>query len=488
MESKKQRRAMQPVLCSSKLNERSPPSIVVIGAGIAGLAAASALQKRRCKVIVLESRNRVGGRIHTDYSNGYPVDMGASWLHGVCMGNPLAGLIGRLGLPLYRTSGDNSVLYDHDLESYALFDMDGHQVPPEVVTQVGEIFEAVLEETKIIRLDYQDDMSVLKAFSLVLERRPDLRLEGLAHKVLQWYICRMEGWFAADADSISVRCWDEEELLEGGHGLMVKGYAPVISALADDLDIRFSHRVARVIRQCNGVQVLTDEGKVFHADAAVITVPLGVLKANLITFEPRLPKWKEAAITDLGTGNENKIALFFDNVCWPNVEFLGVVAPTSYGCSYFLNLHKATGHPVLVYMPAGCLANDIEKMSDEAAASFAVLQLKRILPHVAKPVRYLISHWGTDINSLGCYSFDAVGRPHDLYARMRCPVDNLFFAGEATSLNFPGTVHGAFSTGLMAAEDCRRTFMESYRHLTLFQPVMAEEVSYEMAPLQISRM
>lgn len=107
------------------------------------------------QVVLLESRDRLGGRVYTDYSFGFPVDMGASWytyfvvilfsiltanflslrnfstaglnssvvcfqscfrLHGVCKENPLAPLIGRLGLPLYRTSGDNSVLYDHDLE------------------------------------------------------------------------------------------------------------------------------------------------------------------------------------------------------------------------------------------------------------------------------------------------------------------------------------------------------------------------------------
>lgn len=141
------------------------------------------------------------------------------------------------------------------------------------------------------------------------------------------------------------------------------------------------------MRRLHGIRVITEDGTVFNADAVVVAVPLGVLKADIIRFEPKLPDWKEAAIKDLGFGNENKIALFFDRVTWPNVEFLGVVAPTSYGCSYFLNLHKATGHPVLVYMPAGRLANDIEKLSDEAAASFAVLQLKKILPNAAEPVR-----------------------------------------------------------------------------------------------------
>ena len=116
------------------------------------------------------------------------------------------------------------------------------------------------------------------------------------------------------------------------------------------------HRVTTVSRRLHGMRVTTEDGKVFDADAVIVAVPLGVLKANLLQFEPRLPDWKEAAIKDLGVGNENKIALFFETVCWPNVEFLGVVARTSYGCSYFLNLHKATGHPVLIYMPAGSIS------------------------------------------------------------------------------------------------------------------------------------
>lgn len=473
-------------LCSTPPS--SPPSVIVIGGGFAGLAAANALHNACFKVILLESRDRIGGRVYTDYSFGFPIDMGASWLHGVCKENPLAPVIGKLGLPLYRTSGDNSVLYDHDLESYALFDMDGQQVPPEMVTKVGEAFEVLIEETKKVRDEIEEDMSVQEAFSIVLERHPDLRQHGLSQKVLQWYLCRMEGWFAADTDIISLKSWDQEELLEGGHGLMVRGYYPVIEALAEGVDIRLSHRVTKVSRRSSGVRVTVEDGRTFIADAAIVTVPLGILKANTIQFDPRLPEWKEAAISDLGVGNENKIALYFENVCWPNVDFLGVVAPTSYGCSYFLNLHKATGHAVLVYMPSGRLANDIEKMSDEAASSFAVLQLKTILPHASEPIKCLVSRWGMDSNSLGCYSYDIVGKPHDVYERLRIRVDTLFFAGEATSTLYPGTVHGAFATGREAADECRRHFLEQYSDLELFQPVMAEGLTNVSAPLQISRL
>nr|XP_015880626.2 polyamine oxidase 2 [Ziziphus jujuba var. spinosa] len=480
---------LRRALCYSNVggSQTTSPSAIVVGGGMAGIAAARALHDASFQVVLLESRDRIGGRVHTDYSFGFPVDLGASWLHGVCQENPLAPLIGRLGLPLYRTSGDNSVLYDHDLESYALFDMDGNQVPQELVTKVGEAFESILKETEKVRQEISEDMSILRAFSIVSERRPDLRLEGLAHKVLQWYLCRMEGWFAADSETISLKCWDQEELLPGGHGLMVRGYHPVVNTLAKGLDIRLGHRVTKIVRRFNGVKVTVEDGRTFVADAAVVAVPLGVLKAKTIKFEPKLPDWKESAISELGVGIENKIVLHFEKVFWPNVEFLGVVAETSYECSYFLNLHKATGHSVLVYMPAGQLARDIEKMSDEEAANFAYVQLKKILPDASAPSQYLVSHWGTDVNSLGSYSYDTVGKPHDLYERLRVPVDNLFFAGEATSMNYPGSVHGAFSTGLMAAEDCRMRILERYGELDLFQPVMGEEAAVSV-PLLISRL
>ncbi|KAM0956094.1 hypothetical protein TB2_023997 [Malus domestica] len=435
------------------------PSVIVIGGGMAGISAARALHDASIQVVLLESRDRLGGRVCTDYSFGFPIDLGASWLHGVCKENPLAPLIGRLGLPLYRTSEDNSVLYDHDLESYALFDMDGNQVPQDLVTKVGEVFENILKETDAVRQEFSEDMSITRAFSIVFERKPELRLEGVAHK---------------------------EELLPGGHGLMVRGYLPVINTLAKGLDIRLSHRVTKITRRYNGVKVTVEDGRTFVADAAVVAVPLGVLKAKSITFEPKLPDWKEAAIEDLGVGIENKIVLHFEKVFWPNVEFLGVVADTSYCCSYFLNLHKATGHSVLVYMPAGQLAKDIEKMSDEEAANFAFTQLKKILPDASTPIQYLVSHWGSDVDTLGSYSYDIVGKPHDLYEKLRVPVDTLFFAGEATSVDFPGSVHGAFATGVMAAEDCRMRVLERYGELDLFEPVMGEEAI--SIPLLISRL
>lgn len=468
----------------------SLPTVIVIGGGISGLAAARRLHDASFKVILLESRDRLGGRIHTDHSFGYPVDLGASWLHGVCNENPLAPLIRGLGLKLYRTSGDNSVLYDHDLESYTLFDKEGHKIPQQMVIEVGDAFKRILDETEKVRDEHTDDMSVLQAIWIVLDRHPELRQEGLAYEVLQWYICRMEAWFAADADMISLKSWDQEQVLSGGHGLMVQGYDPIIKALAKDIDIRLNHRVAKISNGPNKVMVTVEDGTGFIADAAIITVPLGILKANLIHFEPKLPQWKVDAISDLGFGSENKIAMQFDRVFWPDVELLGVVAPTSYACGYFLNLHKATGHPVLVYMAAGRFACDLEKLSDESAANFVMLQLKKMFPNATEPVQYLVTRWGTDPNSLGCYSYDLVGKPGDSYERLRAPLGNLFFGGEAVSMeDHQGSVHGAYSAGIMAAENCQGHVLERLGYFDKLQLVPSRGEIHDAAfPLQISRM
>ncbi len=102
-------------------------------------------------------------------------------------------------------------------------------------------------------------------------------------------------------------------------------------------------------------------------------------------------------------------------------------------------------------------------------------------------IQYLVSRWRTDPDAQGCYSYDVVGKPHNLYAQLRMPVDNIFFAGEATSERFPGTVHGAFATGVMAGVECRERFTEWYQDLEIFHPVRAEE-SELVTPLQISRL
>lgn len=100
-----------------------------------------------------------------------------------------------------------------------------------------------------------------------------------------------------------------------------------------------------------------------------------------------------------------------------------------------------------------------------------------------------MTRWGADPNSLGCYSYDVVGKPADLYERLRAPLGNLFFGGEAVSMEHQGSVHGAYSAGVMAAENCQKLVLERLGNLEKLRPSIRSGFLEEAAfPLQISRM
>ncbi|RRT42341.1 hypothetical protein GW17_00036717 [Ensete ventricosum] len=139
-------------------------------------------------------------------------------------------------------------------------------------------------------------------------------------------------------------------------------------------------------------------------------------------------------------------------------------------------------------MAAGRFAYDMEKLSDEETVNFVMLQLKKMIPDATDPIQHLVSHWGTDRDSLGSYSCDLVGKPADIYERFCAPVDNLYFAGEAASADHSGSVHGAYTSGVMAAEVCQRHLSVQHGISDLFQLVRREELNEAMVPLQISRM
>ncbi|KHN47921.1 Putative polyamine oxidase 4, partial [Glycine soja] len=127
-------------------------------------------------------------------------------------------------LTLYHMGDDNCVIYDHDLESCMLFNIDGHQVPQHIMMEVGDTYKRILAETAKVRDEHPDDMPILQAISIVLNRHPELRQQELVHEVLQWYICRMEAWFAFDAIIIPLKTWDQASaiILVEGHKILFR--------------------------------------------------------------------------------------------------------------------------------------------------------------------------------------------------------------------------------------------------------------------------
>jgi monoamine oxidase len=421
--------------------------VIVIGAGIAGLTAARDLGVDGYDVIVLEARDRIGGRIWTSQELGVPADLGASWIHGY-ENNPIARLARHHSIDILRT--DISSVTPARYRSVALYDQDGRRLSgPETVA----ISEMMADYLDFIALKQKEgnEMSLLAveeafAASEGFDAEQRRRLNFIARTYLE------HEWAGARAD-VSLLEYDKARHFAGHDRVFPDGYAQVIDALAHDTTVRLGHEVRQVDYSGDVVDVLTNQGS-FHAHHVLVTVPLGVLRAGKIAFNPSLPRAKRDAIRNTQMGVFNKIFLKFDSVFWDrDYELIGYMGSTDCDWPEIVNFHKIANLPVLLAFSAGTAGEKNELRSDtELVADLMACLRKMYGKDIPEPSGHLVTRWNQDPYSLGSYSYVPVGSKHSKRRQIAAPVDNrVFFAGEATSEFFPASVHGAFLSGVRAA-------------------------------------
>lgn len=431
--------------------------VVIVGAGVAGLAAGQSLREAGVPFTILEARSRIGGRVFTMHPRGLavPVELGAEFTHGDA--TEVIDLAGENGLRVADIAGRRWRSRGGELR---------------VLDDFWERIDRVMR-----RLDEEREPDRTFAEAIARNASLDAADRALAMQYVQ-------GFHAASPDIISERALaaggsPRGDVRERRIGRVLDGYDSIVEALARGIRgrIRLGSLVQRVEWQRGGVVVRLDGGQVARGRAAVITVPVGVLAApagerGAIAFDPPIAS-KRSAISDLAMGSVMRIGLRFEEPFWMSKRFAAAAGDERLDTLSFLHGTSDVDFPIwwttypvrsplLVGWCGGPKALQLAgRRSDEIEAA-ALRSLAKLLPTTVASLRkHLVSShvhdWISDPFSRGAYSYSRVGGD-DAPARLARPVEGtLFFAGEAADPEGrTGTVHGAIATGRRAAAQAVR--------------------------------
>nr|CAB3258325.1 lysine-specific histone demethylase 1B-like [Phallusia mammillata] len=453
----------------------SNQKVIVIGAGPAGLAAARQLHNFGCDVICVEARDRIGGRVHDDWSlDGVCVGRGAQIING-CVNNPLAMVSHQLGLGMHVLQA-RCDLYDGANERPVgrrrSKNVSSAAISAECDKRMEFHFNALLDIIVEWRQAQDEDACDCSLGEKIAEAHKEwiaqsgLAFSKLEERILNFHVGNLEFACGANLDKVSAFHWDQNEIFaqfSGDHAFVPYGFGTQLESLAYGLDIKYNMPVAEIRHAESEVEVTTTNGESFKADRVLVTVPLAVLRSGSIQFKPALPEGKTKAMQRLGCGCIEKIALQFPNRFWDEkiagANYFGYV-PSGSNLKGFCTVFYDIPYPqceksnVLMSVISGDAAEQARSMSDEKIVEVALSILANVFPEqeIPKPVSHFVTRWKDDPYAQMAYSYVCTGGSGDDYDELAKEIDNrVFFAGEGTNRHFPQTVTGAYLSGLREA-------------------------------------
>ncbi len=404
----------------------SDVDVAVIGAGAAGIGAARRLaQDGARRVLVLEARDRVGGRVHTVSPAGFALDRGAEWLHSADR-NPLSPVAQSLGFSVHRR-------------------------PPEWTSRLSRSGESPESEADWLATREAQAQARRKAASEPVDRSlaSVLPAGGRWNQLLDATSTWANG---AELDRVSVKDYVRyDDSSTNVNWRLGEGYGRLFEKLAEGLPVALATPVTRIDHAGRAIRLDTARGLVAAA-RVIVTVPTSILAAGTIAFDPPLAD-KLAAAAGLPLGVDDKLFIALDGEL-PGLGHDGFLVGSTSSRETMSYQIRPLDRPAIYCFFGGRFAAAMEREGEAAMFAFAADELaglrggdirRRISPLAA-------TGWLTDPWSRGSYSYAMPGHAGDR-AILAAPVDDrVFFAGEATSPNFFSTAHGAFMSGVAAAE------------------------------------
>ena len=395
--------------------------VVVIGAGAAGIAAGRRLADAGVNFVILEARSRVGGRAWTATKEGMPLDLGCGWLHSGDR-NPWTKIAEAAGLTVDRTPAPWTSRRD-----ISMSDAERREFDAAMERFNRRVAEAAKQGKDHPAADYLD---------------PEDSWNGLIDAISSYAN-------GAELDQISVLDW-QNYADDNVNWRVLEGYGTAIGRYGSNLPFVLDCTVTLIDHSGGTIRVETSRGN-FTAKAVIVALPTSVIATEIVRFSPPLPiKVESAAGLPLGLADKVMLAVERADDLPAETRLFGKIDRTATGAYHF----RPFGRPIVEGFFGGRLARDLEEAGEAAFGQFAIDELAAHLGGDIRPrLRAIaVSAWHRDPFARGSYSHALPGKA-GARATLADPVDDrLFFAGEACSLESFSTAHGAFETGVAAAE------------------------------------
>jgi monoamine oxidase len=401
----------------------SDTEVVIIGGGAAGIAAARRIADAQIECLLLEARPRLGGRAWTTTEHSaFPIDLGCGWLHSADR-NPWRGTAEAQGRSIDKT-------------------------PPPWMRPSAPIGFPLSEQLAFLKAqrEFHQRLDTLS------EEQPDVAAASFLEPHGSWNaLINAVSTYVSGAELDRVSARDFGRYADSGvNWRVVQGYGTVIATHGHGLSVMLDCPVRRIDHRGRRLRAETMNGPI-TAEAAIVTVPSALLAEERIRFIPPLAEKIEAAAgLPLGLADKLFLSLAEPEEFEKESRLFGRADRSGTGVYHV----RPFGRPQIEGYFGGRLAADLEAGGAPAFADFAIGELVGLLgTNFAHRVRLLKLHpWGIDPFSRGSYSYALPGKA-DCRAELAAPVnDRLFFAGEACSESDYSTAHGAYLTGVAAAE------------------------------------
>ncbi|CAL4933136.1 unnamed protein product [Urochloa decumbens] len=449
--------------------------VIIIGAGMSGISAGKQLSDAGITdLLILEATDRIGGRIRKTEFAGMNIEMGANWVEGVAHEgearnddvNPIWSIVNNeLGLTTFCSNYDNIASNTYNEDGTGLYDEDF------VKRTIDEANEVQKKGNKISERPRSDDISVM-AMQRFFEHTPYGPTKPV-DMVIDYYMNDYE--FAEPPRVTSVQSTHPlPTFVKFGENVYFvadqRGYESVVHYIAGqyletdglgaivDPRLMLNKAVQEITYSEDCVTVKTEDGWLYEAEYVMVSVSLGVLQSNLITFSPPLPEWKTFSLYQFDMAVYTKIFLKFPKRFWPvgsGTEFFLYASSRRGYYPIWQHLEKEyPGCSILLVTITDDESRRIEQQSDEQTKAEAMEVLRKMFPDrdVPDATDIFVPRWWSDKFFRGSFSNWPIGVDGYEYDQIGKPVGRVHFTGEHTSEHYNGYVHGAYLAGKHSAD------------------------------------